>query len=191
MCEFFLESLKKYIAFNKEEESLLLSKIQVRNIPRKQWLVIPGEYCRAEHFVSKGCFRAYYTDEKGVQHITKFAPEGWWITDTESFFSGGLSKLCVEALEDGEVVILNKTAQEALFDSIPQLNRYFRLVYQKGLMNSSERVLRTISDRAAEHYARFLDQYPGLDQRVPQYMIASYLGITPEFLSRIKAGKAR
>jgi len=191
MCEFFLDSLKKYIAFSKEEETLLLSKIQVKHLPRKQWLVSPGEYCRTEHFVSKGCFRAYYTDDKGVQHVTKFAPEGWWITDTEGFFSGSPSKLYVESLEDGEVVVMHKTAQEELFETIPQLNKYFRLVYQKGLVNSTERVLRTISNSAAEHYARFLKQYPGLDQRVPQYMIASYLGITPEFLSRIKAGKTK
>jgi CRP-like cAMP-binding protein len=191
MCEFFLDSLKKYIAFDKEEENLLLSKVQLRRVQKKQWLVTPGEYCRAEHFVSKGCFRAYYIDDRGVQHITKFAPEGWWITDADSYFNGGLAKLYVEALEDGEVVVMHKAVQEELFETLPQLNKYFRLVYQKGMVNSCERVLRTISDSAAEHYIRFLDQYPCLDQRVPQYMIASYLGITPEFLSKIKTSRVK
>jgi len=187
MYDFFLNSLKKYIPFTEEEEQYLISKIQIRKVRKKQWLVTPGEYCKTNYFVNKGCFRAYYLEDNGDQHISKFAPEGWWITDIGSLFTGAQSKLYVEALEDGEVIPVHAELMDELYERIPQLNKYFRLVYQKALLYSNDRVMCTISQTASNHYRRFLEQYPNLEQRVPQYMIASYLGITPEFLSKEKA----
>jgi CRP-like cAMP-binding protein len=186
MYEFFLKSMQQYISFSPDETTLLTSKIELKKIRKKQWLVTPGDYCKTDYFVNKGCFRAYYVDENGHEHITKFATEGWWITDIQSYFSGLPATLYVESLEDGEVIALNKSALEALYEDIPQLNKYFRLVYQKAMLNSNQRVLRTISNTAGEHFLQFIEQYPNLEQRVPQYMIASYLGITPEFLSKIR-----
>jgi CRP-like cAMP-binding protein len=191
MYEFFLDSLRKYISLSDEQSLLITGKLQLRKVRKKQWLVTPGEYCKTEFFVNKGCFRAYYVDDAGNQHVIKFATEGWWITDIESLFSGAPATLYVEALEDGEVVVLPKAAQEELYDHIPALNKYFRLVYQKALSNTSGRLLRTISGTAEQHYSQFVQQYPDIEQRVPQYMIASYLGITPEFLSKIKARMVR
>lgn len=191
MYEFFLDSLRKYISLSDEQSLLISGKLQLRKVRKKQWLVTPGEYCKTEFFVNKGCFRAYYVDDAGSQHIIKFASEGWWITDIESLLSGTPATLYVEALEDGEVVVLPRSAQEELYEEIPQLNKYFRLVYQKALSNTSGRLLRTISGTAEQHYSQFVQQYPDIEQRVPQYMIASYLGITPEFLSKIKARMVR
>jgi CRP-like cAMP-binding protein len=191
MYEFFLDSLRKYISLSDEQSLLITGKLQLRKVRKKQWLVTPGEYCKTEFFVNKGCFRAYYVDDAGNQHIIKFASEGWWITDIESLLSGKPATLYVEALEDGEVVVLPRAAQEELYEEIPQLNKYFRLVYQKALSNTSGRLLRTISGTAEQHYSQFVQQYPDIEQRVPQYMIASYLGITPEFLSKIKARMVR
>ena len=187
MYEFFLDSLRKYISLSDEQALLITGKLQVRKVRKKQWLVTPGEYCKTEFFVSKGCFRAYHIDDSGKEHVIKFASEGWWITDIESLFSGLPATLYVEALEEGEVIVLQRSAQEELYDDIPELNKYFRLVYQKALANTSGRLLRTISGTAEQHYTQFIQQYPDIEQRVPQYMIASYLGITPEFLSKIKA----
>ena len=187
MYEFLLQSLRKYILLSPEEADLLVSRISLRKVKKKQWLVTPGEISKTDYFVNKGCFRAYYQDDNGHQYITKFALEGWWISDILSLYTGELTKLYVEALEDGEVIAIHKDSMDQLFDEIPQLNKYFRLVYQKALVNASERVLCTISQSAYDHYMRFLTQYPNIEQRVPQYMIASYLGITPEFFSKLKA----
>lgn len=187
MYNFFLESLRKYIHLSDQEAELLISRAQLRKVRKKQWLITPGHECKVEFFVNAGCLRAYYLHENGNQYTTKFAPEGWWISDLHSLFNGEPAKQYVEALEDSEVIGLTKESMEKLYEEIPQLNKYFRLVYQKALAASNERVLRTISDSAHEHYTKFLAQYPQLDQRVPQYMIASYLGVTPEFFSKLKA----
>lgn len=187
MYEFFLASLRKYISLTDEQAMAITEKLQLRKLRKKQWLVTPGEYCKTEFFVNKGCLRAYYLDDDGHQHIIKFASEGWWISDIESLFNGTPATLYVEALEDSEVIVLPRASQEELFELIPPLNKYFRLVYQKALANSSGRLLRTISGTAEQHYLQFVQQYPDMEQRVPQYMIASYLGVTPEFLSKIKA----
>jgi CRP/FNR family transcriptional regulator, anaerobic regulatory protein len=186
MYEFFLNSLRKYIPLSEQQALLMTEKLQVRKLRKKQWLITPGEYCKTEFFVNKGCLRAYYVDDDGHQHVLKFASEGWWISDIESLFSGNPATLYVEALEDSEVIVLQRAVQEELYESIPQLNKYFRLVYQKALSNTCGRLLRTISGTAEQHYHQFVLQYPDMEQRVPQYMIASYLGVTAEFLSKIK-----
>jgi CRP-like cAMP-binding protein len=191
MYDFFLNSLRKYIPLTDEQALSITSKLQLRKVRKKQWLLTPGEFCKTEFFVNKGCFRAYFVDDNGNQHIIKFASEGWWITDIESLFAGTPATLYVEALEDGEVIVLPRSAQEELYEQIPQLNKYFRLVYQKALANTSGRLLRTISGTAEKHYGQFIEQYPDMEQRVPQYMIASYLGVTPEFLSKIKGRMAK
>lgn len=182
-----LSALREYIQLTPEEENLLVSKLEVRRVKKRQWLVTPGEYCKNDYFINKGCFRSYCIDEDGHEHITKLAMEGWWITDLKSFITGEPAVRYVEALEDGEVIVWRKHVLEELYEQIPQLNKYFRILYQKALVNNHDRIFRTISGTAEEHYYKFVAQYPELEQRIPQYMIASYLGITPEFLSRIKS----
>jgi len=186
MYEALVESLKNYIELTDDEINLLISKVELKKVRKKQWLLTPGEYSHAKYFISKGCFRAYCIDDNGHEHITKLSMEGWWISDIQSFLSGEPATQYVEALEDGEVVVFPKTVLEELCDQIPQLNKYFRLLYQLALCNNQQRIFRTISNTADKHYLQFIDQFPALEQRVPQYMIASYLGITPEFLSKIK-----
>jgi CRP-like cAMP-binding protein len=187
MYNFFLESLRKYINLSDQEAELLISKVHFKKVRKRQWIVTPGHECKVEFFVNKGVLRAYYPHDNGNQYTTKFAPEGWWISDVQSLFNGEPATQYIEPLEDSEVIGIPKPNMDLLYEEIPQLNKYFRLVYQKALANSSERVLRTISDTTHGHYIKFLAQYPNLEQRVPQYMIASYLGVTPEFFSKLKA----
>ena len=186
MFDALLHNLRKQILLSDEEANLLVAKLEVRKVKRKQWLVTPGDHCQSEHYINKGCFRAYCIDEDGTEHITKLSTEDWWITDIQSYLSGEPARLYVEALEDGEVIVFKKNVLEELYEAIPQLNKYFRLLYQLALVNNQRRIFQTISSTAEEHYTQFLQQHPNLDQRVPQYMIASYLGITPEFLSKIR-----
>ena len=186
MFDALIKSLRNYVEISDEEIDTLISKLEVRKVKKKQWLVTPGEYCKSEHFISKGVFRAYCVDDNGHEHITKLSMEGWWITDISSFISGEPATQYVEALEDGEVILFRKQILEELYQEIPELNKYFRLLYQLALCNNQQRIFRTISNTADKHYYHFIEQFPGIEQRVPQYMIASYLGITPEFLSKIK-----
>lgn len=186
MSQFLIDSIRKYVSLSEEDITLLDEVLTIRKIKKKQWIITPGEVCKTEFFVNKGCFRSYFIDDNGHEHITKFATEGWWITDISSFYTGKPGHMYVEALEDGEVTPLRKEVLDTLADKIPQLNKYFKLVYQKGLANSCDRLLRTISSSATEHYLRFIEEYTDIEKRVPQYMIASYLGITPEFLSKAK-----
>src|SRR5438270_275550 len=143
MYDFFLQSLKRYISLTPDEEALISSKVQVRKVRKKQWLVTPGEYCKSDHFVNKGCFRADYMDNSGVQHTIRFATEGWWMTDVESLFTQKPATLYVEALEDGEVIVVYQSVMDELYEAIPQLNKYFRLAYQKGLAYSTIRIMVT------------------------------------------------
>jgi CRP-like cAMP-binding protein len=186
MFEQLLNNFRKHISLSDQEVELLITHVEFRKVKKKQWLVTPGEPCRSEHYINKGCFRAYCIDEQGHEHVTKISTEDWWITDIQSFLSGDPAQLYVEALEDGEVIVFRKHMLEELYKRIPQLNKYFRLLYQLALVNNQRRIFQTISNTAEEHYLRFLEQHPELEQRVPQYMIASYLGITPEFLSKIR-----
>lgn len=186
MFDALLNNLRRQISLSEEEADLLCSKLEVRKLKKRQWLITPGDYCKSEHYINKGCFRAYCIDENGAEHITKLSVEDWWITDIEAFLTGNPAKLYVEALEDSEVIVFRKNVLEELYEDIPQLNKYFRLLYQLALANNLQRLYKTISHTAEEHYLQFLQQFPSLEQRVPQYMIASYLGITPEFLSKIR-----
>lgn len=108
------------------------------------------------------------------------------MTDLQSFFTGAPSKYHVEAMEEGEVIKLRKEGKEEMFRKIPALNIYFRILYQNAIISQNERILNVLSTTADERYLRFIKKYPALENRVPQYLIASYLGITPEFLSKVK-----
>jgi len=187
MYDMLIANLRKHINLTAEDIDTITSRLNLKKVKRKHYLVAPQEYCRYEHFVIKGCFRSYFVDDRGDEHITYFAVEDYWITDLQSFISGEPATLYVEALEDSEVLQLSKNHLEELFQLVPQLNNYFRILYQKSIVSMNTRVLNAISSTADEHYLQFLKRYPFLEQRVPQYMIASYLGVTPEFLSKIRS----
>jgi CRP-like cAMP-binding protein len=137
--------------------------------------------------VLSGCLVQYYLDDNGTQHTLIIAPEGWWTTDLPSFLMGQASRYHIEALEDSEVLIISKEALDKLLVTIPSLNIYFRILYQNAIMAQEERLLNVLSTKVEERYLRFQKKYPQLENRVPQYWIASYLGVTPEFFSRVKS----
>lgn len=187
MFDTLLQNIRKHIPLSDSEADLISSLLQVRKIRKNQLLVEPPLPSGAEHFVSKGCLRSYYLTNDGTEHTLSFAIEGWWMTDLQSFFTGEPAKYHIESLEEGEVFMLKKEHLDELYLQIPALNIYFRKLYQNSIISQTERLLNVLSTTADERYIRFIKKFPALESRLPQYLIASYLGVTPEFFSKIKS----
>jgi CRP-like cAMP-binding protein len=182
-----LQEFKKHINLTGEEEELITASFRYKKVRRNQILVQPPDLAIYEHYVVSGCLYEYYIDDEGIQHTLIFAPEGWWTTDLHSFFTGQASRYHIEALEDTELLIVSKESLDKLLSKVPLLNNYFRILYQNAIIGLEERLLNILSTRVEERYLRFIKKYPQLQNRLPQYIIASYLGVTPEFFSRMKS----
>jgi CRP-like cAMP-binding protein len=139
-----------------------------------------------ETFINKGCMRSYKVDSKGQEHIVMFGIEGWWISDFYSFLTETPAIQHIDALEDSEVFCIDKPDLEKLYTTVPKFERFFRIILQNAYISSQQRSLSDISETAEERYIAFINKYPTLEQRVPQHQIASYLGMTPETISRIR-----
>jgi CRP-like cAMP-binding protein len=176
----------KYASFTEEEIARFNALLQVQEIPKKTFLLKEGEICHFESFVNKGCIRNYYIDEKGDEVTLQFAIENWWVSDITSFHNKVPSNMFIETLEDCEVLTLTLENKEILLKEVPKFERMFRLMVQKNLANLQQRLFQTIATTAAEKYLDFLNRYPTIPQRVAQHYIASYLGFTPEFLSKVR-----
>ena len=185
----FLDNMRKHIRLNEEEEVLVLSKLRPVKLKRREHLLKQGTVARDLAFVMEGCLRAYALDDNGFEHILQFAPAGWWISDMSSVISRRESLLNVDAIKPSEVLLLSREDQLALFDDIPKLERYFRVLTENGLVSSRMRLIENLSLTARQRYQRFCQTYPNLINEIPQKYIASFIGVTPEFLSKIRGEK--
>ena len=182
-----IQEIKKHIDLTTEDEELITTAFRFKKVRRNQVLVQPPDIAIYEHFVVSGCLVQYYLDDNGIQHTLLFAPEGWWTTDLPSFLTAQEAKYHIEALEDSELLIISKQLLDKLLVKIPSLNNFFRVLYQNAVMAQEERLLNVLSTKVEERYLRFVKKYPQLQNRIPQYLIASYLGVTPEFFSKVKS----
>ena len=157
-----------------------------KHLRKDQYLIQEGEPARFLAFVTAGCLRAYSIDKKGEEHIVQFALETWWITDLFSFLAADKATLFVDALEDSDLLLIDGESYERLCTTIPEFERYFRILLQNNYVATHRRILASISLSAQEQYLQLLRNYPTIAQRVALRHIASYLGITPEALSRIR-----
>jgi CRP/FNR family transcriptional regulator len=181
--------IRKFIALDPAEEALLAERLQYRKMDRKGHLLKQGEICKSYFFVLKGCFRMYLNTDKGTEQIVHFGIENWWIADHTSLLRGATSDFNIQAIEDSEIACIDQQELEKVFDEIPKLERYFRIVTQHAYAAAHMRIKYIYCFSGEERYFHFHDSFPEFIQRVPQYMIASYLGFTPEFLSKIRAKK--
>ncbi len=182
-----LENINKYITLSTEEEQLFLSKTEIRHYKTKTIILNAGEICKHSYFVNSGLLRSFTINDNIVEHILSFACEGWWIGDMYSLISQKPGTLFIEVLEDAEVVLLSKENQEKLYLEIPKLERFFRILTENSLVANQERLMDNLSLSAEERFDKFCKKYPTLIQKVSQKQIASYIGVTPEFLSKMKA----
>jgi len=181
-----LNGIKKKVTLTKEEESILVSQLKQRTYLKGQYVVQEGDVYRYQTFVISGKVRTFYLDDSGNEHVVAFGIENWWVGDICSFTTQTPAEFNTQCLEKTTVVQISYEAMEQLYKDIPKLERYFRIVIQKAYGNVTKRIVRNHSMSAKERYLLFTKSYPEIAQRVPQYMIASYLGITKEFLSRMR-----
>lgn len=177
--------------FTQSEIDYFNSILQYKTIPKKTLLLQDGEICNFEAYITKGCIRKYYINEHGHEVILQFAIEDWWVSDIASFHEKKPSKLFIETLEECELLLLTPETKEQLVTKVPKFERIFRLLVQRNLSSMQNRLIDTIAKTAQEKYLEFLKLYPTIPQRVAQHYIASYLGMTAEFLSKIRTKLAK
>lgn len=181
-----ISSVEKIISLSKEEKLTVISLFEIDSINRKKLLLDEGEVCKYEHFVLEGCLRSYYINEDFNEHTTMFAIEGWWTGNLKSFVRSSPSEFSIQALEDTIIAKIHKNRIEELYSEIPKFERYFRILLQNRLLATQDRVGYHLSTSASERYIQFITKYPEIEKRVPLKHIASYLGITPTYLSRLR-----
>jgi len=182
----FINHLKKYIAFNEDELQILSSYVKTISLKKKEFLLQEGQVCKANYFVEKGCLRMFFINDKGVEQITQFALENWWVSDYMSFSMQSKSQFYIQAVENSDIVVIEANKQEELFKKLPQLERYFRIMMQRAYSAAQMRVKFFHDFSKEESYRHFVAMFPEFVQRIPQYMLASYLGLTPEYLSELR-----
>jgi CRP-like cAMP-binding protein len=190
MYELLHKKISETILISGEEFSYTKSLFIPKKLRKKQYLLQDGDIAKYTAFVSQGLLRTYTIDEKGAEHILQFAMEGWWMADLYSFLTDEPSVFNMEALEDCELLLINRPSWDLLLAKIPAFERFFRILIQNNLIATQRRLIGTMSETAEEKYVKLLKTYPDCVQRVPQHMIASYLGITRETLSRIRSQMA-
>jgi len=187
MFELLFQKFDEKIELTEEEKELSRKFFTPKKLRRRQYLLQEGDVCKYVAFVEKGLLRFYKVGDKGQEHITQFAYEGWWISDQFSFLTGEPSAYNIDALEDCELLLLSKSAEDEMLERIPKLERYFRILLQNNLIATQKRLASSLSQTAEERYNELISVCPEtLPHRIPQHMLASFLGITPETFSRIR-----
>ncbi|MBB6112679.1 CRP-like cAMP-binding protein [Mucilaginibacter lappiensis] len=181
--------IKKFIELHDTDVELINSVVSVKQVKKKAFLLQPDQVCRELYYVSKGCLRLYFINKKLNEQITQFAIENWWMSEYGSLESNKISNYYIQAVENSEVISISKLKLEELFEKVPRLERYFRIVQQRAFTASQKRIEYIYSMSDEERYRHFSSLFPDFIQRIPQYMLASYLGFTPQFMSKIRAKK--
>ncbi|MBO9727986.1 MAG: Crp/Fnr family transcriptional regulator [Chitinophaga sp.] len=184
--EMILDHLTARINLTEEEQQRFCDALTLRRLLPKQYLLQQGDICRHESYVCKGFLRSFYVDDQGDEHTLHFAMEDWWITDLRSLIRQEAATRNIVAMEPVTVLQIEKHKRDELLKEIPVLERFWRILNENACAAQDERILDNIAITGAERYARLLKKYPSIDQRMPLKHIASYLGITPVFLSQIR-----
>jgi CRP/FNR family transcriptional regulator, anaerobic regulatory protein len=189
MSKVLQEHISRFIKISEQEHSQLLRYFTAYTFNKKQNLHEAGRVCRSNYFVEKGCLRLFFINEKGVEQTVQFALENWWLSDYSSFSAQKPSAFYIQAVEKSQIISLDYSAQEKMLQEFPVMERYFRLIHQRVHAAFQNRLKGLFSQTREEIYHQFVKQYPEFVQRIPQYLLASFLGFTPEYLSELRAKK--
>jgi CRP-like cAMP-binding protein len=187
MWDLLIRNLSKYVTLTPEEIKVIQSLFVPKKFRKRQYIQQEGDVIRLETFVIKGLTRTYEVDDKGQEHVIHFGPEDWWVGDLYSFLTQTPSTYNIDCLEDTETLQISRDDLELLYERVPKMERHFRILVQHAFVATTRRLSSSLSKSAAERYEEFIKRYPHIEQRVPNHQIASYLGITPQSLSRIRA----
>lgn len=186
MKELLIQNILNHIILSKKELDSFCNLFNQKEIQKKHFLMREGEICKFEGFVTKGLFRVFHIDSNGFEQVLYFAQENWWITDIDSFTNETPSQLYIQALEDSEVLLISKKDKEFAYINIPKIEKLFRIMTQKTHIALQQRMIDNLSKTADQRYIDFIEKYPNLFQRLTNLQIAAYLGISHEFLSKIR-----
>ena len=187
--ELILESIANHINLGKEDQEFFLSVLKNKKVKKKQFLSQEGDISKGPVFVINGILRSYTVDKNGFEHILQFAPPGWWMADMYSMVTQKPGQLSIDAIDDSEVLVLPKPELDKLYLSIPSFERFFRILAENSLIAYQQRIIGNLSQTAKERYNSFCRSYPSLIECLPQKQVASYIGVTPEFLSKMLKNK--
>ncbi|HUH28690.1 Crp/Fnr family transcriptional regulator [Gelidibacter sp.] len=190
MFEFLHKKINETIDITDEQFEYAKTLFVPKQLGKKRLLLERGNTCIYTTFVGKGLLRSFTIDEKGNENILQFAMEGWWVGDLYSFLTDEASEYTIEALEDSQLLLITKPSWDLLLEKVPAFERYFRVLIQNNLIATQRRLMNTMTISAEERYIKLLQDFPDISQRVPQHMIASYIGVTRETLSRLRSQMA-
>jgi CRP-like cAMP-binding protein len=179
--------LARFVRLSEQEHELLLTRLRFKKVSKKEYLLKQGQVCSEYIFVLTGCLRLYSITPAGTEQVLQFGIEGWWISDYHSFQNNIPSEYNIQAVEDSEIAIISRSGIEELFQKVPLLNNYFRIIMQRAYTAALKKMELLLVVSAEERYRNFVKNFPEFVQRIPQYMLASFLGFTPEFLSMLRA----
>lgn len=186
MTERLKQNIATHISLSDNEMEAFCTLFQQKTIKKKAFLLREGEVCKFEAFVTKGIFRVYHINKNGAEQVLYFAIENWWVTDIDSFTNEKPSQLFIEALEDSEVLLISKQDKEFAYENLPKVEKLFRIMTQKTHVALQRRMIDNLSKTAGQRYLDFIEKYPQFYQRLSNLQIAAYLGISHEFLSKIR-----
>lgn len=191
MHDLILKNVSKHIHLTGEETAYFTSLFSFKEVRKKTPLLKEGQVCSYFYYVHSGALRAYHVDQSGKEATIMFAVADWWVTDMFCFLNRKPAMMCIETIEDSSIFQLSRNAFERLFTTVPKFERFFRILMQNAYTREQVRVIERLSLPAEARYERFLARYPHIASAVTQKQIASYLGITPEFLSAVRKKKSR
>jgi CRP-like cAMP-binding protein len=186
MNDLFCKNIANHVLLESEQLQQFYNLFEYRSYKKKACFLTAGETCNYEGFVTKGLFRIYYPDHNGDASILYFASEDWWITDLDSFTNQRPSSLIIEALEDSEVLVISKKNKEYAYEHLPFIEKLFRVMTQKTHIAMQRRMIDNLSKTADVRYLDFINKYPQLYNRLSNRQIAAYLGVSHEFISKIR-----
>ncbi len=186
MINVLFSHIEQKVPLTERDKTAIETFFIAKKLRKRQYLLQEGDVCKHLTFVAKGLLRTYSVDDKGDEHMSLFGWEGWWVSDFNSFLSGQPAVFNIDAIEDSELLLISRDNYEALMLEVPIMDRYFRILYQNSLVTKERRIMSSITHTAEEKYLQLIESSPQLVERIPQHLIASYLGIAPETLSRIK-----
>lgn len=183
---FVIQHISEYVTLSEAEQRLLFSKVKFKHYKKGAYVLRAGEVCKYIHYVVSGCLKTFYLDDTAKEYTLMLAIENWWTGDLHSFLTQTPADFNMQCLEDTRLMLIPQEQMETLYAKIPSLERFFRILMQNSMLSAHKRIVDNLRLSGREKYHQFVQKHPTLEQRVPQYVIASYLGITPEFLSKVR-----
>jgi CRP-like cAMP-binding protein len=181
-----IEHIQNHVKASPKDLQLFTSKLREVSVAKGKFLLQPATQVKHEYFVLNGCLKAYYLDKKGNKNIVQFAIENWWLGDFDAFYNQGPASLHIEAVEDSTLLAINYNELQLLFLEAPIFERYFRILVTRAFVSLRKRIISSLGKNTKERYLEFCESYPSIENRVPNYQIANYLGVSAESLSRVR-----